>query len=107
MKKALISILVSAVMVIAPLPAMAADTNAANPAKPGPATQAGTLTPGGAAGVQLAQGLDIDNPPIEWLIGAGVVIAVGILLLTNNNQSKTLPQVPVTTTTTFTGGKAF
>jgi len=94
-------------MVIAPLPAMAADTSPASPAKPGSANQAAPLTPGGAAGVQLAQGRDDDNPPIEWLIGAGVVIGVGILLLTMNNQSKTLPQVPVTTTTTFTGGKLF
>jgi uncharacterized membrane protein len=106
-KKALISIMVSAAMAVAPLPAMAADASPANQTKTAPVTQAAPLAPGGAAGVQLAQGRDDDNPPIEWLIGAGVVIGVGILLLTQNNQSKVLPQVPVTTTTTSSGGKAF
>src|SRR5581483_7518563 len=48
-RKALISMLVSAAMVMGQLPVMAADT--------------GPLTPGAAAGVQQAQGRDdIDNP---------------------------------------------
>jgi hypothetical protein len=74
-------------MVIAPLPAMSADT--------------GPLAPGGAAGIQKAQGGD-DKVPLEWLIGAGVVIGLGILVLANNNNNNASPAVPTTTTTTTT-----
>lgn len=85
MKKSLISLLVSAAMVIGPLPAMAADTG---------------LAPGAAAGVQQAQGRDDDNPPVIWLIGFGVVVALGIIILTQNNHGTALSQVTNTTTTT-------
>ena len=85
MKKTLISLLVSAAMVIGPLPAMAADTG---------------LAPGAAAGVQQAQGRDDDNPPVIWLIGFGVVVALGIIILTQNNHGTALSQVTNTTTTT-------
>ena len=104
MKKALVSLLVSAAMVIGPLPAMSADSN---PAKTGPVAQTGPLAPGTAAGVKLAQGQDDDNPPLIWLVGAGIVIGVGILLLTNNNQGRTLPQITPTTATTQTGGRLY
>lgn len=85
MKRTLISLLVSAAMVIGPLPAMAADTG---------------LAPGAAAGVQQAQGRDDDNPPVIWLIGFGVVVALGIIILTQNNHGTALSQVTNTTTTT-------
>jgi hypothetical protein len=82
-KRALISILIGAAMVIGPLPAMSADT--------------GPLAPGSAAGVKQAQG---DNdPPLLWLVGAGVVIALGILILSNNNNGGNGTPVPATTTT--------
>ena len=85
MRKALISLLVSAAMVIGPLPALAADV--------------GPLAPGAAAGVQQAQGRDdYDNPPVIWLIGFGIVVAVGILILTQNTHGQSLTQVPTTTT---------
>jgi hypothetical protein len=83
-KKALISLLVSAAMVIGPLPAIAADT--------------GPLAPGSAAGVQQAQGRDDDNPPVLWIIGFGVVVGLGILILTQNNHGNSLTQAPTTTT---------
>ena len=72
MKKTLISLFVSAAMVIAPMPAMAADT--------------GPLPPGAPAGVKQAQ--SDTNPPILWIIGAGVVIALGILVLSINNDAQ-------------------
>ena len=88
MRKALISFLVSAAMVIGPLPAMAADTG---------------LAPGAAAGVQQAQGRDDDNPPVIWLIGFGVVVALGIIILTQNNHGTALTQVTTTSTSGTTG----
>jgi len=69
-KRALISVLISAAMVIAPLPAMSADT--------------GPLPSGTAAGVKQAQ--SDDNTPLYWLVGAGVVIGLGVLILSNNNK---------------------
>ena len=88
MKRTIISTLVSAALVIAPLPAMSADT--------------GPLPAAPAAGVKQAQGAD--NPPVLWLVGAGVVIGLGILILANNNNSNGTPTpVPVGPTTTSTG----
>lgn len=96
MKRTLISLLVSAAMVVAPLPAMSADT--------------GPLAPGAAAGIQKAQGDNDKDPPLLWLVGAGVVIALGILILSNNNNSEGAPVTPTpitpTTTTTTTTTKA-
>ena len=91
MRKALISLLVSAAMVIGPLPAMAADTG---------------LAPGAAAGVQQAQGRDDDNPPVIWLIGFGVVVALGIIILTQNNHGSALTQATIPTTTSTSGTTA-
>ena len=85
MKRALISLLVSAAMVIGPLPALSADT--------------GPLPSGTAAGIKQAQDKD-DSPPLLWLVGAGVVIAIGILLLSNNNNGGGGAPVAVATTTT-------
>jgi hypothetical protein len=80
-------------MVIGPLPAMAADTG---------------LAPGAAAGVQQAQGRDDDNPPVIWLIGFGVVVALGVIILTQNNHGSALSQVtPSTTSTTSTTSTVF
>jgi len=82
------SIFVSAAMVIAPLPAMSADT--------------GPLPAAPAAGVKQAQGNDT-NPPLLWLVGAGVVIGLGVLILANNNNSNgSISPVPPSTTTTTT-----
>ena len=89
MKRSHISLLVSAAMVIAPLPAMSADT--------------GPLAPGAAAGVKKAQA--DDDVPLLWLVGAGAVIALGALALSNNsnnNSSPSTPSTPTTTTTTTT-----
>ena len=88
MKRSHISLLVSAAMVIAPLPAMSADS--------------GPLAPGGAAGVKQAQ--DNDDVPLLWLVGAGAVIALGALALSNNsnNNSPATTPTPTTTTTTTT-----
>jgi hypothetical protein len=82
-RKALISLLVSAAMVVGPLPAMAADV--------------GPLAPGAAAGVQQAQGRDdYDNPPVIWLIGFGVVVALGVIILTQNSKGTALTQAATT-----------
>jgi hypothetical protein len=61
----------------------------------------GPLAPGGAAGIQKAQGGD-DKVPLEWLIGAGVVIGLGVLVLANNNNNNGTPVTPTTPTTTTT-----
>ena len=87
MKRALISLLVSAAMVIGPLPALSADT--------------GPLPSGTAAGIKQAQDRD-DDPPLLWLVGAGVVIAIGILILSNNNNGGGGGTTPVTVKTTPT-----
>jgi len=87
-KRTIISTVVSAALVIAPLPAMSADT--------------GPLPAAPAAGVKQAQGAD--NPPVLWLVGAGVVIGLGILILANNNNSNSTPApTPSGSTTTSTG----
>ncbi len=83
MRKALISMLVSAAMVMGQMPVMAADT--------------GPLTPGAAAGVQQAQGRDdLDNPPIIWIIGGLIVVGVGIWILTAGTSSQNLTQAVAT-----------
>ena len=85
MRKALISILVGAAMIMGQMPVMAADT--------------GPLTPGAAAGVQQAQGRDdLDNPPIIWIIGGLIVVGVGIWILTAGTSSQTLAQATTTGT---------
>ena len=91
MKRTLISLLVSTAMVIGPLPAMSADT--------------GPLPSGNAAGVKQAQ--NDNDPPLLWLVGAGVVIGLGILILSNNNNSggggtSTTTTAATTTTTAAT-----
>ncbi len=88
MKRALISVLISAAMVIGPLPAMSADT--------------GPLPSGTAAGVKQAQGNNDEETPLLWLVGAGVIIGLGILILSNNNNNSAAPVTPATTTTTTT-----
>ncbi|HEX3485477.1 MAG TPA: hypothetical protein VHT51_10480 [Micropepsaceae bacterium] len=84
--KTLVSLFVSAAIIIAPLPAMSADT--------------GPLAPGSAAGVKQAQ--SDDNVPLYWLLGAGAVIALGVLALSNNNDNGSSPSTPSTSTTTTT-----
>ena len=84
-KRSIISMVVSAALFIAPLPAMSADT--------------GPLPAAPAAGVKQAQGANDINPPLLWLVGAGVVIGLGILVLANNNNSDTPAPAPTTTTT--------
>ena len=93
-KTSIVSMILSAALAIAPLPAMSADT--------------GPLSAAPAAGVKQAQGGD--DPSTMWVVGAGVVIGVGILLLANNNNSDGVPLVPITpstpSTTTTTTTKA-
>jgi len=72
-------------MVIGPLPALSADT--------------GPLPSGTAAGIKQAQDRD-DDPPLLWLVGAGVIIGLGILILSNNNNGGGGAPVAVATTTT-------
>ena len=77
------------------MPAMSADT--------------GPLPSGTAAGVKQAQ--SDNDPPLLWLVGAGVVIGIGILILANNNNSNgvaaaTTTTATTTTTTTTTAAKA-
>jgi hypothetical protein len=91
-KRTLISLLISTAMVIGPLPAMSADT--------------GPLPSGAAAGVKQAQGKDDDETPLLWLVGAGVVIGLGILILSNNNNNSAAAVSPAVTTTTTTAAKA-
>jgi hypothetical protein len=86
--KALI-LLVSAAMVVGSVPAISSDAT-------------GPLAPGGAAGVQHAQGES--NEPFYIVAGVGAAIAIGVLLLSNNNNGggSTPPPcctVPVTTAT--------
>ena len=90
MKRSIISMVVSAALVIAPLPAMSADT--------------GPLPAAPAAGVKQAQGANDLNPPLLWIVGAGVVIGLGILVLANNNNGNGTPATPQTTTTTTSTG---
>ena len=70
------------------MPAMSADT--------------GPLPSGTAAGVKQAQGNNDDETPLLWLVGAGVVIGLGILILSNNNNNSAAAVSPATTTTTTT-----
>ena len=69
MIKQLTSYLVSLAIVLAPVPALSAEV--------------GPLTSGGAAGVHQAQAGG--NPPALWLAGAGVTVALGVMILMNNN----------------------
>jgi hypothetical protein len=63
------SFLVSAAIVLAPLPAMSADI--------------GPLASGGAAGVRQAQAENYT--PVFWLAGAGALVALGTMIVMNNN----------------------
>ena len=94
MKKAFVSFVVSAALVMAPLPAM---TQSAQNTGPMPA--------GGAAGVKPAQDSG-PNVPWWWLIGGGAAIGLGVLLLTNNdnNKSQANPPTPSPTTAPQTSG---
>lgn len=100
MKKALVSMLVSAALVVSQVvPVMAADS--------------GPLAPGAAAGVQQAQGngecregyLDVNGNvsyqciPVAWIIGGLVVLGIGVWILTQGTSANTLAQATTTTTT--------
>ena len=91
MKRALISLIAGAAFLAAPISAIA--DNATAP-----------LLPGGVAGVNQAQGLD--DVPVLWWLGGGVILGTFVLLLTKKNNAGT--PVPVsqptnsTTTTTTT-----
>ena len=89
MKKSIVSLVVSAAMAIAPLPAMSADS--------------GPLPAAPAAGVKQAQA--VFSPVVIWLMGAGVVLGAGVLILANNNNghATVAGPVPPATTTTTTG----
>ena len=99
MKKALVSILVSAALFVGQMPAMAANDK-------------GPLPPGAAAGVQKAQndtscqnGTLVDQNgnvsvyciPTAWVIGALVVIGAGVYLLSQGTNNKVLTFSTTTT----------
>ena len=71
MKRALISLIVGAALTAAPISAMADDAT-------------GPLAPGNAAGVKEAQGLD--NIPLVFWLGAGLVITAAVLAVSNNTS---------------------
>ena len=81
-------LIVSAAMAVSPIPAVSSEST-------------GPLPPGRAAGVQQAQA---KNPDPIFIAGAGVVIAIGVLLLMNNNNEGGGggPRPCCTTTTTTT-----
>jgi hypothetical protein len=82
-----LALLVTAAMVVSALPAISSE-----PTRP--------MAPGGAAGVQQAQGES--NKPIYIAGGVGIAIAIGVLLLTNNNGGgvMVITEPPLTTTAT-------
>src|SRR5258708_39743162 len=63
------SYLLSTAILLAPLPAASAEL--------------GPLASGGAAGVRQAQAENY--PPVLWLAGAGALVALGTMIVMNNN----------------------
>ncbi len=86
MKRALISLIAGAVLLVAPISAIAAD-DATAPLPP--------LPPGGAAGIEQAQFANFDIPLLWWL-GIGVFLGIGIYLSVRDGDSA----APVSTTGT-------
>ncbi len=105
MKQKLVAAIIGATMVIAPLPALTADT--APPANPAPqqAQAKGPLAPGKAAGVRQAQG-EVDNTDILYGLGIGAAIGLAIYAFASGDSGgggSTVPTpspAPSTTTTT-------
>ncbi len=100
MKRALISLIAGAALLVAPISAIAADD------------ATGPLPPGGAAGVEQAQFANFDVPLIWWL-GEGAILGFTIYLLVRDDDDTPppvpapqppAPQPPTTTTTTTTTG---
>ena len=76
MKRALISLIAGAALLVAPISAIAAD-DATAPLPP--------LPPGGAAGVEQAQFANFDEP-LLWLLGGGAILGLGIYLLVRDDD---------------------
>ena len=109
MRRAIISLVLSTTMVVAPVSSFAADN---------PTPQTSPLPAGNPAGVQQAQGLADSDLPIEFYIGAALVLAFGVWAVLTDDEDveefvppivtppqTTPPQTtpPTTTTTTTTG----
>ncbi len=102
MKQKLIATIISTALVIAPLPAFTADSSA-----PKNTQTSGPLVPGKAAGVQQAQGMNVDDTDILYGVGLAGALGLGIWGLSSNNNNNggggTTPAPspsPTTTTTT-------
>jgi len=89
-KKKLISWIASAALVIAPVSAAMADTSNATPPKQPVATQTtGPLSPGKAAGVKQAQGVDAGDLLIITAIAGALAVGVWALTKDNGNHHHT------------------
>jgi hypothetical protein len=85
-RKALISLVTSATLVMVQIPAMAADSKApqASPTSTAQAPSA-PLAPGGAAGVQQAQ-QEVGGIPLLWAAGIVTLATLGVLVASNNSS---------------------
>ena len=100
MKKTVVSFVVSAAMVMAPLPAMTQGTSTNTGTSTSKTT--GPMPAAGAAGVKPAQDAGT-TPPVWWWVGGGALIGLGVLLLTNSDDNNSHINPSTTTTTTATG----
>ena len=84
-KKKLISWIASAALIVAPLSTAAADTSGATSSTKQPSTTqaTGPLSPGKAAGIQQAQG--VDGGDLLIITAIAVALGVGIWALTKDN----------------------
>ena len=103
MKQKLVAMTIGMALVVAPLPALTADsTSALKPQASGP------LAPGKAAGVQQAKGtVTIDGVDYIWVGGVLVAVGLGAWALTQNNDAGggggITPSPTPSPTTTTTG----
>jgi hypothetical protein len=93
MKKTFVSFVVSAALVMAPLPAMTQSTSSTPGTGPMPAA--------GAAGVKPAQDAG-PGPNVWWWVGGGALIGLGVLLLANNDDNNSHQNAATTTTASTT-----
>ena len=74
MKSRIVGMMLGAALVLAPISAIAADS------------QQGPLAPAGAAGVQNAQDWSWDNNKTAYVIGGAAVVAAVITIASDNNS---------------------
>ena len=87
MKRALISLIAGAALLVAPISAIAAD-DATAPLPP--------LPPGGVAGVEQAQ---LGDVPILWWLGGALILGAAILIISNTDDPATPVDTPAPPTT--------